>query len=121
MFSDTTTLVNSVMYQSGTSIGVNTAAPAAAFHAVSAGVAGGVHRRPQRLADGVAASRAARGTASSPTAVQTNDILGGFAVRGYGATGFSTGRGQVMYKAAEPWTDAAQGTYLQFTRTATGR
>ncbi len=52
--------------------------------------------------------------------MQTNDILGGLAVRGYGATTWSTGRGQVMYKAAENWTDGAQGTYLQFTTTPIG-
>ena len=52
--------------------------------------------------------------------MQTNDILGGLAVRGYGATAWSSGRGQVMYKAAENWTDSAQGTYLQFTSTPTG-
>jgi hypothetical protein len=52
--------------------------------------------------------------------VQTDDILGGLAVRGYGATGFSGGQGQVMFRAAEPWTDAAHGTYLQFTTTPIG-
>jgi hypothetical protein len=64
--------------------------------------------------------RAARGTPLSPTAVQANDVLGGLAVRGYGATGFGQGRGQVMYRAAENWTDTAQGTYLQFTTTPLG-
>jgi hypothetical protein len=38
-------------------------------------------------------NRAARGTPASPTAVQAADILGGLAVRGYGATTFSAGRG----------------------------
>ncbi len=64
--------------------------------------------------------RAARGTPAAPTAVQTDDILGGLAVRGYGATTFSAGRGQVMFKAAENWTDSANGTYLQFTTTPLG-
>ncbi len=52
--------------------------------------------------------------------MQANDILGGLAVRGYGATGFTQGRGQVMFKAAENWTDGANGTYLQFTTTPIG-
>jgi hypothetical protein len=52
--------------------------------------------------------------------VQTDDILGGLAVRGYGATGFTLGRGQVMFRAAEPWTDTANGTYLSMTTTPAG-
>jgi hypothetical protein len=115
VFSDTTTLINSVIFQNGTSIGIGTTTPAAPFHAVAAAA-------PAAFFDVYSNSlfalpvvfRAARGTAASPTAVQLGDILGGLAVRGYGATGFSTGRGQVMFKAAENWTDAAQGTYLVF-------
>ena len=61
--------------------------------------------------------RAARGTPGAPIAVRPDDILGGLAVRGYGATGFSGGQGQMMFRAAEPWTDAAHGTYLQLTTT----
>ena len=115
MFSDATTLVNSVIYQSGTNIGVNTAALLAGFHAVSG-------TSPVAFFDVYSNAlgalpvvyRAARGASASPTAVQTNDILGGLAVRGYGATTWSSGRGEVMYKAAENRTDGAQGTYLQF-------
>ncbi len=121
MFQDTTTLVNSVLFQSGTSVGVGTVAPGAAFHV--AGTAA-----PSALFDVYSNSlgalpvvfRAARGTPAAPTALQTNDILGGLAVRGYGATAFTAGRGQVMFKAAENWTDTANGTYLQFTTTPVG-
>ena len=94
MFTDATTLVNSVIYQTPAgSIGVNTTTPAA-----------GVPRRvgaPRRCAyfdvysNALGALpvvyRAARGTPAAPTAVQANDILGGLAVRGYGATAFSAG------------------------------
>jgi hypothetical protein len=122
LFSDPTTLVNSVIYQTPAgSIGVNTTAPQAGFHAVSAA-------SPVAYFDVYSNAlgalpvvyRAARGTPASPSAVQTNDILGGLAVRGYGATGFTQGRGQVMFKAAENWTDSANGTYLQFTTTPIG-
>jgi hypothetical protein len=122
VFTDTTTLVNSVIYQApGGSIGVNTTAPAAGFHAVSA-VSPVAYFDVYSNALGAlpVVYRAARGTPSAPTAVQANDILGGLAVRGYGSTAFSTGRGQVMYKAAENWTDSANGTYLQFTTTPLG-
>jgi hypothetical protein len=122
VFTDTTTLGNSVIYQTpGGSIGLNTTTPAAAFHAVS-GAAPVAYFDVYSNALGAlpVVYRAARGTPSAPTAVQTDDILGGLAVRGYGSTGFSTGRGQVMFKAAENWTDTANGTYLQFTTTPLG-
>ena len=124
LFSDATTLVNSVMYQSGTSIGVNTTAPAAALH-VAAVTTSGPAAYVDSFANGVLGTlpmlyRSARGTPAAPSAVQANDILGGLAVRGYGTTGWSSGRGQVMYKAAENWTDSAQGTYLQLTTTPVG-
>jgi hypothetical protein len=122
LFSDETTLVNSVIYQTPAgSIGVNTTTPAAGFHAVSAASPVAYYDVYSNALGALpVVYRAARGTPSAPTAVQANDILGGLAVRGYGTTAFSTGRGQVMYKAAENWTDTAQGTYLQFTSTPLG-
>jgi endosialidase-like protein len=62
----------------------------------------------------------ARGTSVAPTAVQGGDVLGGFLGRGYGATAFSGTRGGMFVAAAENWTDAAQGTRLNFNTTATG-
>jgi hypothetical protein len=122
MFTDATTLGNSVVYQAADgSIGVNTTTPAAGFHAVSAASPVAYYDVYSNALGALpVVYRAARGTPSVPTAVQTNDILGGLAVRGYGSTAFSTGRGQVMFKAAENWTDSAQGTYLQFTTTPAG-
>jgi hypothetical protein len=122
LFSDATTLVNSVIYQTPAgSIGVNTTAPLAGFHAVSgAAPTAYFDVYSNALVALPVVYRAARGTPFAPAAVQTNDILGGLAVRGYGATTWSAGRGQVMYKAAENWTDEAQGTYLQFTTTPIG-
>ena len=70
---------------------------------------------------GVYTGRSARGTAASPTASQSGDILSQFTGRGYGATGFataSTGRFDVV--AAENWTDTAQGTYASVFTTVTG-
>ena len=46
--------------------------------------------------------------------MQTDDIIGGFTARGWGTTGFSGGRGSLIIHANEPWTDAAQSTYIQF-------
>jgi hypothetical protein len=65
--------------------------------------------------------RRARGTAASPTAVQTDDTLLSITARGYGATAFSTSaRGYLSMTAAENWTDSAQGTKLAFGVTPTG-
>jgi hypothetical protein len=63
----------------------------------------------------------ARGTFASPTANQTNDTLMAISGRGYGDTGFAAGSRVIIYgRAAETWTDTAQGTYLSFFTTATG-
>ena len=121
MFTDSTNVGNSVMYQNGTSIGIGTTAPAAPFHS-AAGSSPGAYFDvySNNLTALPVVFRAARGTALAPTAVQTDDILGGMAVRGYGASAWSTGRGQVMFKAAENWTNTANGTYLMFTTTPLG-
>jgi Chaperone of endosialidase len=65
--------------------------------------------------------RKARGTAAAPAAVQNGDVLAGLLGRGYGATNFNgTGSGSMLVRAAETWTDAAQGTSLAFNTTAIG-
>jgi hypothetical protein len=121
VFTNSTDLGNSIMFQSGTSIGVNTTAPLAAFHTMATAAPGAFFDVYSNALGALpVVYRAARGTPGAPTAVQTDDILGGLAVRGYGATGFSGGQGQVMFRAAEPWTDAAHGTYLQLTTTPLG-
>lgn len=121
MFTNSTDLGNSVVFQAGSSIGVGTASPAATFHSVATAAPGAFFDvYSNSLAALPVVYRAARGTLLSPSALQTDDILGGLAVRGYGATAFTSGRGQVMFRAAESWTDTANGTYLQFTTTPIG-
>ena len=63
-----------------------------------------------------------RGTQTSRTAVVSGDRLGGFAFRGYGATGFNMNNDNAAVRgyAAENFTDTAQGTYLTFETTPTG-
>ena len=115
---DGSTLVSSSIYQGSPNVGIGTNAPAAGLHLAAVTTAGPA-MFVDAFANGVLGTlpmlyRAARGTPAAPTAVQTDDILGGLAVRAYGSTKFSGGRGQVMFKAAENWTDAANGTYLVF-------
>jgi hypothetical protein len=120
-FTDATNLDNSAIYQTAAGrVGVNTTAPQAPFHVF------GTEAPPVAFFDVYsggtstvlgalpAVYRAARGTAASPAAVQAEDILGGLAVRAYTGSGFTGGRGQVMFKAAENWTTSANGTYLSF-------
>ncbi len=123
-FSSTGDLIDSAIHEDAAGwIGVNTNAPAAPFHVAA-------DRTPSSFFDvysggGVlgqlpVVNRAARGTVATPGAVQTEDILGGLAVRAFDGTQFSGGQGQVMFRAAEPWTDTAHGTYLQMTTTPLG-
>jgi hypothetical protein len=66
-------------------------------------------------------ARKARGTLATPTAVQNGDTLGLFAAGGYGATHFGTlNAGGIGIRAAENWTDSAQGTSMNFSVTPTG-
>ena len=61
-----------------------------------------------------------RGTIAAPAAVQLNDNLAGFLGRGSATTVLSGTRGGMFVRAAENWTDTAQGASLNFNTTATG-
>jgi hypothetical protein len=63
-------------------------------------------------------SRAGRGTANTPTAIQSGDIMSRYSTVGWGATNFPTGPAatNIEVYARENFTDAAQGTeYKIFT------
>jgi hypothetical protein len=63
----------------------------------------------------VYASRTARGTPASPSAVQLNDTIGRFAASGYGTTKFQTlGTGRIDFIAAENYTDSKTGSIIKF-------
>jgi hypothetical protein len=64
--------------------------------------------------------RKARGTVLAPTAVQSGDSLAGFFGWGYGATSFAGFNGGMVIRAAENFTDSAQGTNIQFSTAAAG-
>jgi hypothetical protein len=115
-FNDDTSLGDSAFYQSPAGrVALNTNAPQAPFHVVAPETPGAffdVFSGAGVLGALPVVHRAARGTSAMPAAVQIDDILGGLAVRAYTGAGFSGGRGQVMFKAAENWTPTANGTYL---------
>lgn len=63
----------------------------------------------------VYAGRAARGTVTSPTAVQTNDVIARFSSSGYGTTKYQTlGVGRIDFVASENFTDANTGSRIEF-------
>ncbi len=67
------------------------------------------------------AGRRAKTSAAGKTAVTTDDILLSLSGYGYGATAYSASNMAVIsLRAAEPWSDAAQGTYIRFSTTALG-
>ena len=63
----------------------------------------------------VYASRSARGTVTSPTAVQAGDIMGRISSNGYGTTKFQQfGTGRIDFVATENYTDANTGSQIKF-------
>lgn len=65
--------------------------------------------------------RSARGTAASPSAVQSGDAISAVNVRAYGATGYSSShRAGETVTASENWSDTAQGTKYCISTTKNG-
>jgi hypothetical protein len=121
VFTSSTDLGNSSIFETGGKIGVGTTTPAAPFHSIGREAPGAFFDVYSNVLGALPiVFRAARGTPEAPSAVQAHDILGGLAVRGYATTGFPGGKGQVMFRAAENWNDSATGTYLQMTTTPVG-
>ena len=123
VFTDSSNLGDSVLFQAKSGrVGINTSAPAAPFHMVAQETPGAFFDvfsgSPSTVLGALpAVHRAARGTAAEPSPVQLDDILGGLAVRGYNGVAFTGGRGQVMFKAADTWSETSNGTYLVMSTT----
>ncbi|MFB1500820.1 hypothetical protein [Thiocapsa sp. N5-Cardenillas] len=65
--------------------------------------------------------RRANGTKAVPSALLSNDIIGAFSGRGYGATAYAAAnRVAIQYRAGENWTDLAQGTRITMATTPRG-
>lgn len=62
----------------------------------------------------------ARGTAASPSAVQTSDVLGLFAFAGYHSNGGWGTQASMNGYASENWSNTQRGSYIAFTTTPTG-
>jgi hypothetical protein len=120
-FSDSSgNLTSSSIYDNGAgSIGIGTTNPQTALHLVGS--------IPYLRVDAYGTEppnfkfMAAHGTSSAPTAMKSGDSLGQINAHGWGATGFSAySRAKINFIAAENWSDAAQGSAIQFFTTPTG-
>jgi hypothetical protein len=66
--------------------------------------------------------RTARGSAAAPSAVQSGDQIGGIIWDAYGSSSYSAGAGAgyMIVRANENWTDAHQGSRMEFAVVQTG-
>ena len=65
--------------------------------------------------------RRANGTSGSPTALNANDAIAGWFVRGYNGSAFtSVSQTAMLMYAAENWTTTANGTFIRFDNAAIG-
>jgi hypothetical protein len=118
-------LGNSLLYQSGANIGIGTTSPTALLDIegvipsaamIVARYTGSSSQAPTSLPMAV---RTARGTFSSPSAVQQGDILGPYVSQAFDGTGFGSA-GQIIYYADQNWSSSQHGSYLTFTTVADG-
>lgn len=109
----TQTVNDAIWIKSNGNVGIGTTTPLGVLHISGLGAVGQLYADQYGTAGSNLLLRSARGTQSAPTSTLSGDLLGSIGVRGYGATGFSSGgrAGLYMY-AAENFTDTAQGTYL---------
>ncbi len=121
MFTNSTDLGNSALYQSGGNVGFGTTSPAFNMQVIS-------QTDPAALViEGYGnvgvnfIGRRASGTLANPTAILIDSNLMTMQGRGYGASGFSgSSRVSMKFFSAESWTDTAQGTYISLATTPNG-
>jgi hypothetical protein len=126
-----TTLTERVRIDPSGNVGIGTTAPSEKLHIFSntnlnlllessGGNADFVPRAYGTVRPGISGYKA-RGTASSPSAVQADDILLFFGGRGYGATAWPTiSNAAVLLKAGGTFTDTSYPTYITFETTPSG-
>jgi hypothetical protein len=107
-------------------VGIGTTAPALSLHIVNEFATGGNTIYADTfgstsITDVPFVGRAARGTKSSPSAPQTNDVLGGLEAKPYDGSAFTSGsKATLSFYAAENFSTTNQGTYISIKNTAIG-
>jgi hypothetical protein len=118
-------LGNSLLFQSGSNVGIGTASPSAPLDleadtpyagVIAARYTGSSSQAPISLPMAV---RTARGTPSIPSPVQQGDILGPYVTQAFDGAGFGSA-GQIIYWADQNWTSSQHGSYLTLTTVADG-
>jgi hypothetical protein len=103
-------------------VGIGTTSPVGPLEVIGSGInaivsttfGGGLGNTPGLI------GRSARGTASSPSASLAGDYLSAFRGRGFGATAFMLATGAISIRAAEDFSNTAQGTFMTFETTPIG-
>ncbi len=96
-------------------VGIGTTSPATALHVVN-------NVRIERFGSTPTLQfKRANGIISSPTALILGNTIASFTAQGYGDTGYGANvTGSLIFKAAENFTDSAQGTYFYLETTPSG-
>ncbi len=124
-----TTLGTGVLVDTGTNVGVGTTAPVASLDVISTATTTVHGLATLQYSDSANSAQIslykARGTAASPTAVQSGDALGSLVFRGYdGTNAWSSSNasygGFVRVVTAEAWSSSAHGAYMDFYVTPVG-
>jgi hypothetical protein len=102
-------------------VGIGTSAPDFPVEVRSAQATAAVTRAAADATGAHLVLRKARGTPTSPAAVQADDVLGNVAIRGHDGTQYTaSSRTSIRGYAAENWSGSAQGAYLAFWATPIG-
>lgn len=117
------TLNDSIIYQSGTLIGINTTNPISKLTVSGDDATAGIIS--QRFSNNSNApgfgGMKARGTSSSPSQVLSGDLMLTITAFGYTSGGsFSPGTGRIVFYAKEDFTSSAQGTAFKLSTTPLG-
>lgn len=114
---------NSAYDQGNDWLGVNTTSPRGALHVVGTSTAQIRGVINFHISNDTVSSKAtfgkARGTTSSPTAVQTNDVLANYTFFGYGTNDYIQGAA-IRGVAQQTFTNTAAGTQLELQTAAIG-
>lgn len=109
---------NGLLVEGNVCFGCNN--PTHQFDVVKDGGAANITMTSYGTVSPIYSSMRARGSAASPSQVLANDLLAGLGGIGYGTTAFSGFRANLKFRAAQDFTDTAQGTYFTFETTPIG-
>ena len=96
-----------------TNVGIGTTAAIQPLHVATASGANVLFQLNADSGENTYAARRSRGSAGSPTAIQTDDTILALGAEGYDGSNYA-GRAQLKVLAAENWSGSARGTKFAF-------